>query len=195
MYFVAPSGNSTVAIGDGVGIVGLEMDGNYHQSGEGQFLASNGGTSYTSLAAWQSATGLETHGVAAGSLRFVQPQPPPALLPTTLAGATGYSPVAGSPLFNAGVNLSSFGITPWPDFLGNPWTQNTIGAIYLPGTPNNYHGGRIALTTIRWRSFGSRSQAHLFSLRVLWIRWPTSRQARGRRRLRARLPSWRATGG
>ena len=134
------------------------MDGNYHQSGDGLFLAKWNTTTYTSLAAWQAATGLEPSGVAAGHCHFVAPRPIPALTPTTLAGAIAYAPVVGSPLLNAGANmLGTYGIRPQNDFLGNLWTQNSIGAIYVTGTPNAYVAAVYADNPLMWFRLGETS--------------------------------------
>ena len=140
---IAPAGVPTIAIFPSPNptgtLAGLVMDGNYHQSSDGNFLASWNGTSYTSLSAWQTATSSETSGVAAGNCHFVQPQPTPALTVATIAGASVYAPTSGSPLLGAGANLAgTYGITPTPDLLGNPWTQDTIGAINVAGTPDAY---------------------------------------------------------
>jgi hypothetical protein len=135
--FVAPAGVNTVTLPSS--ITGLVMDGNYHQSGDSLFSATFNGAQRTTLAAWKTATSLETSGVAAAHCYLVQPQPPPPLTPTTLSGASVYSPIAGSPLLNAGANMSgTYSITPLADFLGNSWTQNSIGAIYVAGIPNAY---------------------------------------------------------
>ena len=138
--FCAPAGVPTVLLNVTLAsTAGMVMDGNYHQSGDGLFLANIQGTTYTSLAAWQAATGFETNGIAAGHCHFEQPLPIPALTPSTLAGASVYAPIPGSPLLGAGINLlGTYGITPLPDFLGNLWTQNSIGAIYNPSSPNAY---------------------------------------------------------
>ena len=87
---IAPAGVPTISLP--TVITGLVMDGNYHQSGAGQFLASWNSVNYTTLAAWKTATGLEASGVAAGHCNFVQPQPPPVLTAATLAGATSTLP-------------------------------------------------------------------------------------------------------
>lgn len=136
--FITPAGIPT-AVMPASAVGNTLMDGNYHRSGDGGFLATNNGTNYTSLAAWKTATGFETSGVGAGHCYFSQPQPFLTMLPPSFAGASALSPVAGSPLFNAGANLlGTYGIVPKPDFLGNPWTQNTIGAIYSTATPTAY---------------------------------------------------------
>jgi hypothetical protein len=135
--FITPAGVPTVQLANST-LTGLVMDGNYHQSGPGLFLV-NDGTAYTTLAAWKTASSLEPSGIAAGSCYFPQSQPPAVLTPTTLNGAWAYSPVAGSPLTNAGANLSgTYAITPPVDFLGNAWSQNSIGAIYSVSAPNGY---------------------------------------------------------
>jgi hypothetical protein len=149
--FVAPAGIPTVSIPSGTTITGMTMDGNYHQSGDGLFASVNAaGTTFTTLATWKSNTGFETSGVAAGHCYFTQPQPPP----TTLAGAAALAPASSSsPLINAGANLSgTYSITPAADFLGNAWTQNSIGAIYVAGTPTTYAAALYALNPLSfWR--------------------------------------------
>ena len=129
----APIATSTVNVPSPLG--NFVMDGNYHQSGAGAFQATFNGTNYTTFSAWKTATSLEASGVAAGNAYLVQPQP----MPAALAGLTGYAPIAGSPLINAGANLQgAYGITPQPDALGNQWIQNTIGAVYPAAVPASY---------------------------------------------------------
>jgi Concanavalin A-like lectin/glucanases superfamily len=132
--FISPAGAPSPVLPSN--ITGLVMDGNYHQNGDGTFLAKYNGTSYTTLSGWQGATSLEPAGVVGGHCYFVQPQP---MALTQAAAGINCSPVSGSPLLNAGANLSgTYSITPPTDYNGNSWTQNTIGPIYLAGTPTNY---------------------------------------------------------
>jgi hypothetical protein len=126
---VAPSGVYTVYLPGS--ITGLVMDGNCHSSG-GAFKAFYNATTYTNFATYKAATSLETNGVGGVACNFVGSSPIPALTPATIDLAYVFSPVAGSPLLNAGASLSGHGITPGADFLGTPWTQNTIGAFYEP---------------------------------------------------------------
>ncbi len=131
--FIVPAGVPVACLA----IVGTALDGNYYQSGDGLFLCQTGATptSYTSLSAWRAAVSGESSGVGAGHCHFVQPL----ALPGTLAGCTAYSPLASSPLLNAGANLlGTYGIIPRSDILGNPWTQNSIGAVYVAGATNAY---------------------------------------------------------
>lgn len=142
--FVAPAGVPTVLIAASVVITSMTMDGNYHQSGDGLFSCTNStGTNFTTLATWHTNTGFEVSGVAAGHCYFTQPQPPP----TTLAGAAAaFAPaLSSSPLLDAGANLlGTYGITPAADFAGNPWAQNSIGALYLAGSPTAYVAAVLA---------------------------------------------------
>ena len=149
-----PTGVSAISA-DGTGIV---PDGDYYQSGPGGFQCNNGATNYTSLAAWQAAMGGDASSVAGGHAYFAQPSPAPAAtsgIPTGPAGVQVYAPLAGSPLLNAGANLlGTYGITPRPDFLGNPWTQNSIGAIYVPGVTSSWQAAMNALDPTIWFQLG-----------------------------------------
>jgi hypothetical protein len=149
--FITPAGIPAMSLPST--ITGLTLDGNYYQSGDGLFAAKLGGTTQTSIAAWQTATGQEPSGIGGGHCYFVQPQPPPPLTASTLAGAAVYAPIAGAPVLNAGANLfGTYGITPRPDFLGNPWTQNSIGAIYNAGSTTGFMGAVYADTPMAgWR--------------------------------------------
>jgi hypothetical protein len=138
---IAPAGVVSVSIASV--LTGLVMDGNYQQSGIGAFKAASLNGTVTSLSAWRSANGLEASGVGAGNCYFVQPQPIPALMPSTLAGSAVFAPASSSPLIGAGVSLSSHGITPGPDILGNAYVQS-IGAIYAAGTPTGYMAAVLA---------------------------------------------------
>lgn len=148
---IAPSGVATMNLP--TSLTGLVSDGNYQQSGAGAFLAIFNSTSYTSLSAWQTATSLETNGVAAGNCHFVQPQPPVALTPSTIAGAVVYSPITSNPLIGAGASLSAHSITPANDILGNSYTQ-CIGAIYAAGNPGPYAAAVLADSPIAWFRLG-----------------------------------------
>lgn len=155
--FICPPGVATANLP--TGITGLIMDGNYHQSGDGTFLSTINGVNKTTLAAWLSATGFETSGVAAEHCHLVQPQP----VPTALSGATGYAPMSGAPVINAGANmLGTYSITPLNDFLGNVWSQNSIGAIYVAGTPTTFAGALAALNPLLWFRLSDASGATAF---------------------------------
>lgn len=155
--FICPPGVATVNIPSGV--TGLIMDGNYHQSGDGAFLCILNSVNKTTLASWLSATGFETAGVAAGHCHLVQPQPAPA----TLSGASAYAPMAGAPVLNAGANmLGTYSITPLNDFLGNAWSQNSIGAIYVAGTPTTFAGALAALNPFLWVRLSDASGSTAF---------------------------------
>lgn len=137
--FVAPAGISTVVLSTGTVITSMTMDGNYHQSGFGLFASTlANGTQDILFSDWKTATGFEVSGVASSASSLYMSQPFP--IPATMAGVAAYAPsISSSPVFNAGANLSgTYGITPAADFFGNPWTQNTIGAIYVPGSVTPY---------------------------------------------------------
>jgi hypothetical protein len=137
--FFCPAGLPTVVLPASYTTTGFVMDGNYHQSGDSLFACKSNTTTDTTLANWHTLTGFETSGVAAGHCYLVAPEPPPALLPSTVNGISAFAPIAGSPLINAGANLlGTYSITPGVDFLGAAWTQNSIGAIYNAGTPTGY---------------------------------------------------------
>ena len=146
--FIAPVGVPTMIVPSTDVVTGMKMDGNYHQSGDGMFAAQNAaGTTFNTLSAWTANTGFETNGVAAEHCYFVEPKP----IPTTLAGAAAaIAPISGSPLLNAGANLLGlYGVTPSPvDCAGNPWTQNSIGAIYAAGSPTAYASELYSLSPL-----------------------------------------------
>lgn len=126
---ICPTGVPTVLAPNATGLV---MNGNYHQSGSA-FLAKLAGTSYSSLAAWRTASGLEASGVAGTSSPLAGPtSPPPSVAIGSLGPALAYSPVASSPIYHAGLDLLTlYGIDPGNrDFLGNPVSvPYSIGAL------------------------------------------------------------------
>lgn len=147
--FLAPAGiNSATFPGS---LTGTTINGNYYQSGCGLFSATFNSTNYTSLASWKTATSQEANGAGAGNAYFVAPQPPPALTGATLAGASVFAPVSGSPLLGAGATLSGYSITPANDIVGNAYSQS-IGAIYALGAANAYRAAILAYSPMAsWR--------------------------------------------
>ncbi len=134
---ISPAGTPAMTLP--ASMTGITINGNYYQSGVGLFAAKMGSTTYTSLAAWQTAIGLqEANGVGAGNCYLSQPAPIASVTPGTMAGIGAYAPVAGNPLIGAGASLAGVGITPGNDIRGNAWTQNCIGPFYANGTPTGY---------------------------------------------------------
>lgn len=106
---------------------GLLFQGNDYWTGSaGAINVSYTGTTYNTLAAWQSAKGQEKlGGTAVGAA--VNPQLQNAGGGVTLGNAdlltsdTAYRLAAGSPLLGAGVNLTALGVNPGTmDYFGNP---------------------------------------------------------------------------
>ena len=137
---IAPNGSPSIIIASTI-TTPFTLDGNYHQSGPGGFLANLNSTDYTTLAAWRTATSREASSVGAGDIKFPQLQPPP--IPTTppigaaIPQTSAFAPLSASPLIGGGVSLTGLSITPGNDILGNAWSQNCIGAFYATGSPMN----------------------------------------------------------
>ncbi len=129
--FVSASGVPSVsALSIGTG---ADFEGNAYLSGTG-FLCDSP-TVCTSLAAWRTATGLETspNGFAV-PISFLGPSTPLAITPSQLATCNNYQLKLGSPLLFAGLNLNSlYSINPGTvDFLGatlsSPYSVGAINA-------------------------------------------------------------------
>jgi hypothetical protein len=136
--FQNPAGDPCVVLPTAA--TGFDLQGNAYLSGTG-FSATYNGTNYTTLAAWRTATGLETspHGFSLTATPCIAPSPVPTITLATLRLAYDYSLVAGSPLLGGGLNLTSlFGITlPSTDILGNAIspTNLSVGAINVVKPP------------------------------------------------------------
>lgn len=147
------SASNTPLIASAVNDSGLLFTGNDYFA-SGTFGISWNGTSYSSLAAWQTATGQEK--IAGASFGFsVDPK-----LTSPGGGGTvgGYAPpnptayklLAGSPMIGTGLDLNArFGI--------NPGTQDYYGdALASPFAIGSYAGaGTGALQTINWVAEGN----------------------------------------
>jgi hypothetical protein len=123
------------------------IDGNYHQSGPGGFLATLNSANSTTLAAWRTATAREASSAGAGTIKFPQLQPPPipSVPPTgtTIPQASALAPISASPLIPGGVSLTGLSITPGNDILGNAWSQDCIGAFYATGSALNAYATAV----------------------------------------------------
>ncbi len=134
--FVSASSVASVSISS-IG-TGCDFEGNAYLSGTG-FLCDSP-TVCTSLAAWRTATGLETspHGFAV-PINFLGPSTPLAITPSQLSTCNNYQLMPGSPLLAAGLNLNSlYSINPGTvDFLGatlsTPYSVGAINAAFAFG--------------------------------------------------------------
>ena len=104
---------------------GFDLEGNAYLSGTSSFLCELNSTSYTSLAAWRTASGFETspHGIALSSNPFVNGSASlTGTTPTNLAPALNYRPAAGAAIIDAALDLLSlYGINPGTqDLFGDP---------------------------------------------------------------------------
>ncbi len=114
---------------------GNDFQGNAYLSGSSGFLCKIASTTYSSLAAWRTATSLETspHGFNV-PIGFVGPSGVEAILPTQLASLHHYQLLLGTLAF-AGLNLNSlYSINPGTvDLLGATLTSPySVGAINAP---------------------------------------------------------------
>lgn len=106
--FITTGGKSLVTETDTKAV----FQGNAYWSSGAAFSIVWGGTTYTSLAAWRAATGLEMNGATATGLATDPQLNGPGTggtigNPDLLNTLTGYLPKATSPLINAGLNLTA----------------------------------------------------------------------------------------
>lgn len=142
---------------------GLRLEGNCYWNAN-QVLLNWGGTTYTDLNSWRTATGQEQ--LANGSATGVSADP-------QLPGATPtLAPLPESPVQGAGLNLRAvFNISPGPhDFVGNPTPTKTdpsnIGAIEAKNSPlpvvltefTAVRAGHAAM--LNWRTASEQNNAH-----------------------------------
>lgn len=122
----------------GTGGTGFDMRGNAYLSQNGTFLGSYNGSNYTTLAAWRTATGLETGQGFQGTVNFASTNFMPAITPTQFSQLIGWSLIGSSPLAGAGLDLNTlFSVNPGAqDLLGNQIpVPYSVGAINPPSSP------------------------------------------------------------
>ncbi len=138
--FYTPSGAASVNIPTIT--TPFDLQGNAYGSGTTFLCLVTNGTTYNTLAAFRTGTGMESsgHGFSLTGNPCIAPSPIPAITSVgTFRLAYDYSLPAGSPLLGGGLNLTSlFGITlPATDLLGNAIspTNLSVGAINIVKPP------------------------------------------------------------
>jgi hypothetical protein len=113
---------------------GIRLEGNLYWTGAAPIVVQWNGTTYSSLAAWRSATGQERLANGRDTGIAADPQ--------LMGNTANFSPLPSSPVVGSGLNLQAeFNTYPGPrDFVGNSTPQSTaagnIGALETrPATP------------------------------------------------------------